>query len=656
MAGNYENPEKLDAVAEVSISQQKLRDFVGAEILSVKADLAQRGTWEMKQQRWFEKRYGVRPTSKNFPWPGASNVHVALVEEKIRKLKPNYINMAFEGDPIVSMTSFGGTPVEIAQNCEILMDYLLKYSMNRVPGKNYLESLVLLVDWMLEKGMSIGKVIWDYHCREFTKVVDTETLSPELQSILKDPQTTDNDLRQIISEEAGLDLNNPDHVERMNKGIKQYRKGDRYIRFLLEDTIYNGPRLIAVDAKELIVPQDTTDIESARRITHRMYFTLNELKAGQRSSKFENVDEITNNKAGQPTIPKDLLDTVKANREGISDYLKGSNLIEVWEIYTWYDINHDGVDEKVVLTLVPSTGTVLRFIEYPYDHGRWPFVVFTYEMNDDRWYAHRGVPELLDSYQTIATNQENAKLDYMTIANSIQFKYRTGSIQPGNIRFIPGQGIAVQRMEDIEQFRVDRLDISFDTEMEKIRRLSEQLIGQPDLALGGLMNGQERRTAAEVNEVVGMSKQIFSLDARLFKNSLQKMYDMILDLFLQYGPEEVWVSVTGGERLKLTRSQIQGDVIIVPNGEFTTLSRTVEENKRFQMLQLALSDQSGATNAYAAWQWYLSYSDPKGAKRILNPPEVYQQIQQQIQQARQLEIQQKMALAGRKTESAGGPA
>jgi len=38
-------------------------------------------------------------------------------------------------------------------------------------------------------------------------------------------------------------------------------------------------------------------------------------------------------------------------------------------LYSYYDIDSDGVEEKVVLTVEPRSQAVLRFIEFPYDHG-----------------------------------------------------------------------------------------------------------------------------------------------------------------------------------------------------------------------------------------------------------------------------------------------
>ncbi|UOF78253.1 portal protein [Caudoviricetes sp.] len=656
------HPEKLETQKQAP-DNDTLADFVNAQIVDIRSACADRTSWELNLTRWFKKRYGVRPVSKSYPWPGASNTHIALVDEKIRKLKPNYVNLAFEGDPIVSMFPIGGTPIEVAQNAEIFMDWLLKYSMNQVPGKNYIESLTLCVDWMLEKGFSVGKVIWEHQVRSFTKVIDLEELPQDIQMLVFDPMTTDEQLAELLAQQASLDITDEKDIKTIRDFIQRIRDGKTKIQLELEEIVYSGPRLIAIDPKEIIVPNDTTDIEQARFIAHRMYMSKLELKSAERSGKYKNVDDILEHGASvsyPSATDYSTLTTVKSNREGVNQFLQRNNLYEVWEIFTYHDLDGDGFDEKVVVTVHPDTGTILRAIQYPYDHGKWPFVVFAFEMNDDRWYSPRGIPDLLDQYQTIVTNQENAKLDRMTLANSLQFKYRNGSINPSQMRFIPGQGIPVQRMDDLQEMQISNLDLSFDTEMNKIRGLAEQLIGQPDLSLSNLQNQQERRTALEVSETVSLGRQLFSLDARLFKNTLQKMYDQIFDLWLQYGPDEVWVTVTGGSQpIRLTRQQIQGNMVIVPNGEYTLLSRTMEQQRLFSVLQMALNDQSGALDLYNAWQEYMLKLDPRLAKRVLIPREQWEQQQvmklQMQQQQQQAETLSKMAAGGHLPAQEGQP-
>jgi len=647
------NPEALEVTNQVGGSTSD--DFIKDLESKIQKDISDRSVRDDKLIRYYKKRYGVRPISKTFPWPGASNIHIFLTDEKIRKMKPNYINIAFEGDPVVTFEALGATAIENATTAENLMDWLLKYYMNQAPGMNYFKSLSIGVDRMLEKGKGFLKVVWDYQDIHTTTFLDVENLPGEIIQAISDPLITDEQLLEVIYQFTDLRVDIDEDVVWANRMVSEFREGKTIIKYRAKTVIYDGPRVIAVDDKDLIVPSFTTDIETATRITHRMYLTENDLKIAKRNGKFKPkaVDKAlefrkttARGDVGDKILSISALLEQKKNREGVSEFSKDSELYEVWEVYTWKDIDGDGVDEKVVITYHPASKAILREIEFPYNHYKWPFVVLDFELNDDRFYSQRGLPEMLDNYQTELTVQENAKLDRMTLANTLQFKYRIGAINPKNIKFIPGQGIPVHRMDDLQELPISNMDISFDTEMEKIRKLSETYIGQPDIDAGSLSGG-ERKTAFEVSEVVSLGKQIFSFDARLFKDSLYKLYSQIFALWTQYGPNVAEVRVTGKKPLQVSKMDLRGRFNIVPTGDFTLLARTLEVQKSFSELQLALTDQSGAMDKYAAWERYLRKSDPKNVERLLNTREEYDQTQQLIAQQQQQQQQFELEKAGR---------
>lgn len=649
------NPESLDRTNKISpvISEDLIRELHG----QIDGDIKDRGVRDDKLVRWYKKRFGMRGQGKSFPWPGASNIHVFLTDEKIRKLKPNYINLAFEGDTVVNFQALGATPIERATAAELLMDWVLKYKMNQAPGINYFRGLSIIVDRMLEKGKGYGKVIWDYQDIHTTTFVDITQLPMQIQQVIQDPLITDEELLAIIYQFSELDPNIDEDVKNANQMVVQFRQGKTTLRYKAKTVVYDGPRVIPVDDKDLIVPSFTTDIQSATRITHRLYLTENDLRISARNGKYlkEAVAEVIDSKQNSRTtksgntdriLSMEQIQVLKRQREGVSEPEHTYDLFEIWEIYFWHDIDNDGVKEKVVATYHPQTQTILRMIEFPYNHYKWPFVVFDYELNDDRFYSQRGIPELLDHYQTELTMQENNKLDRMTLANSLQFKYRIGAINPKNIRFIPGQGIPVHRMDDLQELPINNIDISYDNEMNRIRALAESYIGQPDINLQASMGG-ERRTAFEVSEMVSLGRQVFSFDARLFKDSLVKLYDQIFELWIQYGPDQMEIKATGSEPIVLTKMDIIGNFDIVPSGEFTLLSRTMEVQRAFADLQLAVNDTSGAVDKYNAWEIYFRKANPKNTKRLLRTREQYEQIQAIQQQQQMLQNQYELVKAGR---------
>lgn len=675
-----DHPEAIERNTKVKSAEDEDKKFVDDIIAKVQKDINDRQTRRDKLNRWYEKRYGIRPQVLNFPWPGAPNIHIFLVDEKIRRLKPNYINLVFEGDPVATFQAIGRTPLENAQNAEILMNHLIKYRMNQYPGLNFFKAISLVTDRMLEKGLGWAKIVWSKINSRVSRSIDLNKLSPETLQVLAQPNLTDAILTDLILRQTELKSNKKEDRLEVEKIIKQIRAGEKVIKYKETIVRYNAPIVAPLDDPDIIFPVFITHIQTSPRLCIKIKYTENELNKDFKSGKYENVPELlkklkkdNSDSAAQSDIivvnPNDtqVLEDTKDTREGINMPRKRSELIEVWEIYTWKDIDGDGIDEKIVLTVEPTTGIKLREIAFPYDHDKWPVVGFPYEYNDDRILSPRGIPELLDNYQTELTLQENCKLARMRLSNTLMLKYRIGAVNPKQIRYIPTQGIGVHRMDDIQEMQMSNTDASYDNEMSKLRSLAGVYIGQPDTDLGDFAKGGgERRTAFEVNEAAALGRQIFSFDIRLFKDSLSQMYDQIFELWVQYGPLQDEIKITGGifeevegpdgqmeQKLvttkKLKKSDIVGNFVIVPSSDYSMLSRTFEQQRAFAELELSLKDTSGAIDKYNALQDYFLKIDPKGAQRKLRSRSEFEKIQRQQFEAQQQAIQDKKEIAGRPT-------
>jgi hypothetical protein len=254
------SPESLEFTNQIKVKDPK--EFVGELQEKIKKDLGDRATRDEKMVRWYKKRYGIRPASKSFPWPGASNIHVFLTDEKIRKMKPNYINIAFEGDPVVTFQALGGTPPERATAAELLMDWILKYQMNQAPGLNYFKALSLAVDRMLEKCKGFLKVIWDYQSINANTFFDMRNIPQEIQQYINDPLVTDEELLAVVYQYAEINPEIEEDVKQANSMVAQFRAGEKVLKYKCKSEIYNGPRVVPIDDKDLIVPSFTTDRKS----------------------------------------------------------------------------------------------------------------------------------------------------------------------------------------------------------------------------------------------------------------------------------------------------------------------------------------------------------------------------------------------------------
>jgi hypothetical protein len=127
---------------------------------------------------------------------------------------------------------------------------------------------------------------------------------------------------------------------------------------------------------------------------------------------------------------------------------------------------------------------------------------------------------------------------------------------------------------------------------------------------------------------------------------MQEGYTEYFQMWHAFGPQEVWIRVTGGEQpIKLTKEDLQGQFYFQPTGtigEQDPLAEAAKAQTRIQVLaqikQLGLSEPQFEINMGEAVRDWLEKEDIRLSKRILRErsPEEIQQIVQEQQRQQQL--------------------
>ena len=120
----------------------------------VRAALAARSQWEMRQSRWQEMRHdGERRQVR--PWKGAADMHFPLADMLIEKMKPAYIQQVFAADTIATFTGLDADAARWQIAAGQWFDHVLKQR------SNFEEFVVRAVDTMLVSGRAPVKVRWN---------------------------------------------------------------------------------------------------------------------------------------------------------------------------------------------------------------------------------------------------------------------------------------------------------------------------------------------------------------------------------------------------------------------------------------------------------------------------------------------------------------
>ena len=627
-----EHPEALDNINALKVSDE-LRDFVSALDKDIQESRTDRADWENRQDEYTRKRYGIR-TKKTFPWVGAANFVLPQIDSDINRLKPAYVNLA-QVIPIVTFEPFGPEDVDPARKREYLFDWRMRNEVK------FQKEYLLGVDYALQRGFTLFKITWKFQTRKYTKYLDLSELDQEVLEAIFMPEVTDEILFQIIAESLKPDLTFEENVKSIQDAIAEFREGKTKFEFEFVEKAENRPEVKACDPRQDVTfPVGTTDIQNAHFIDYRYWVSKNDVKIAMQDEKFEKFDDDEIDSWGTRSYQLTTADHLKSIRDGVTTQKRHDDLILLHEVCTWYDINGDGINERVIITY-PDTNpsAVLRFIEVPYDHGMFPYVVVRREINDAEIMASRGIPAIDDDFQTGISTLFNQDIDSGTISTTPTVVARKNSVKNlRNLRYVPGQVVETENgTGDYQVVQNQNLGQGgrFNS-MQYLKAWANDRIGNLTAAISQSNNmpgaGQKgEKTAREVATIESSSTQLQAMDLFVWQLQMADVYYQIDALYEQFGDEDQMIMMTGQKPERISRQEIQGRFNMVPNGRLDNSNPGLRAQKIFGLLQLFINDPDFKGSELK--KIYVNEIDPRLAGRImLTEEEKAMQAQMMAQQ------------------------
>lgn len=653
-------------------SRKDTTEFIHELRAQVADDITARYDWERKLEINYQRRYAQLGRGTDWPFPGASDIVVPTMDMTIDRVKAAEVALFANVRPMCAFLPVMQGTVDQARKLEYYFDWRMRYSC-----PDFFQQLILGLDDRLQTGRTVLKTIYEYQTINEWQTILLKDLPGRLRkfSVLpvggskaadmlyqlsggkiapiskKEFDEQEEVIRNLVESEFELDPEDSIDDKAITDIMKFFRNGEPEVIVKRRAVKKHYPRMVAVDPLHFIVPSYARDIEAADRVTHRMWFTKDQIRGKVRDANWREgtVDIICKDKAG--SFDSNLvngyssIEVSKDMREGISAHA-GEDLHEVYETHCLYDIDGDGVGERVIVTWSPNCEYPFKFIASPFDHGQVPFTPIFYELNDGRYYASRGIPEKISDLDEEVTQQRRAKLNRMTIANSPTFTYRRGSgFQPTKVTWLPGSMYEVTQQGDLSAIQMPNLDISFDREQQILRSEIESYVGTMDAALTNpLSSNKDPRTATEVNAVTNISNQAIGYRTVLLQLGMQRVFEQLWSLDNQFGPDELQYYVLGEQPEHMTRKEIRGKYMIVPRGTVVNSSPEMEAAKALQKMQVLMNfgpalgqDPRYEINVGTALMDYFNALDPIHNQRIIRQrtPEEVQKIQAQQAQAQQ---------------------
>ena len=609
--------------------------------------------WEQSQAKWHKLRMRIKK-SKTSPFIGCSNIRMPTAEIKIRKLKAALVNTVIGIRPVVQAIPSPSGNMNVARKIEKFLDHLI---MNVI---NITNKTIIAIDQELEKGFYLLKPYWRLEITNRIEELSLDDISVEEASMLYNLDTPIDAIKQDIAQRLEVDMSDwvaEDNQKEVDRVVEEILKGKEKVEFRLKDVLYNAPDVSLVSPERCFVPSDSPlNPQECEFVCHEFFMPWFKVKinAEEKSWNKDSVEAIEYWKGRDKDKVKDAsrdetdVERIKSLREGIDRINSASEQVRIWEWYGWYDINDDGVPEKCVITTAPDFGVTLRKITLPFSNGKFPFVKLCYEITDDRWFSHRGIPELIEDIIKEIDVQHMQKIDSQTIRNAPMFVYRAGLVNPNTVKFIPGQGVPVQGMNRLDDTLTvlnsnnPNVEFSYEREQMLLETKVEELIGQVDFTLQSMINKRQPRTLGEVQMQQQNMQMVFSLDATMNVNAFSELFSMIWELWCDNGDDEyefAYFGKDGWEKIKLSREEIQGKYTIVVRGNDQNTNSQVRMQKAQQVMMASANEmaiQMGVIKPHHLAEAYdLFYKEldiPEHQRLHEAPEQLFKEMQMRQQQ------------------------
>lgn len=610
-----------DGAATTQLSQQ---------ILSADRD---RQSWLNRQIALTKLRFGIRPP-KDFPWPGCSNLNIPVIDGQIRRMKPLFMKLLVTPDPVVEFVGEDPEAIESERLAEAEMNWLFKTHMNAI------EPMAFVIDSMLHRGYGVVQVGWDYRYEYECRVLEVASMFPE------GPPQSPNEVITAIATEYDLDLNEPRNAKMLLTAASRILAGEPFVKLAFKSVSCDRPALWDRDPVQIVVPSRTTDYGDAEWICVQHLLSDRRLKQMEADGFFiaGSVSRILDQRAknqkhsgAQDSQSLKLWQDLEDQREKIYG-VENEDQNLVWEVYHWRT-NSDGLMERTVTYIHPRSNTRLSTRPFAMPFKKWPFVRFAFDLTSRRFHSPRGVTAMLESLNREINALHNGRVDGMTIRNSPAYQSPVlAGFKARNFRVIPGQILEVPLGGTITPIGHDRGAYGETVNEENmLQRLAEGYIGTFD---NTLTNGQDNRTATEVNAAVQLAASTSSLDTILFQMSMKEVFQLIWELWLEFRPTEVSYKVLNAkdpttnepQLVSVRKAEINKRFKLYPTGTIANTNHALELSKAREAMQIFAADTSGLINRYELYRYYISLLDTRVARRVLNPPEAAAE-QQAIMQA-----------------------
>ena len=459
----------------------------------------------------FKKHTDLSATGEVFPWSGASDQEVRLVDETINCMVSMSLN-AIRRAHIVA-TPVESDDIERANVISSFIRWLVNSRMDE-----FYDQVELGLNHFYEKGMMVHYVYWesqDLKQQQSIKLDEIAQAMPQMAQVIQDGS---------MDEELSTALKNQFKVSKAKaKGMLRELRKDGETTIPVTRRVINQPRVKALAPDEDVFwPSYCIDPQEAPYVFHVINMTPEQLRSKINTEGWDEefVDSaIELSQRGESDTP---INNLRLQEEVIRDDDDTIRIVYCYQRLLDED-DVPGIYCTILHDRVPELYAKHQLLDY--SHGKYPFVVSTFEKTSKRLYHSRSVAEIGEGPQNVLKIEEDASIDRQSLATMPPLEHPLGRAPT---KWGPGVRIPYRTPGEYRFADTPRYDGG---SMEVRRYTKEQL----DRYIG--------RNAPGVDPVEGQMKQQRNID-KVFQH-LKHVIDQVWTLYQQYGPDEEYFRVTG---------------------------------------------------------------------------------------------------------------
>jgi len=611
MPSQIEPKEKTEKLSPIDSERF---EFIKKLALKVRQDDDAREVWKNKQITAANTRLGIRRQT-NKPWPGYREVPIPLTDKHIRKIKSTYVSVATQMRNPIVVTPETGVEQPLGDEAARDSAQRIAKAINGLLKKRdfqWRKKVTLFVDYFLENGIALFKVIERFFSKSINRTIDLEKmLGAEGLKQIKAISTEE--LKTIMAQREGMDLEDEADSEILDKIVKDIRSGKKVIKFT-KKVVFSEPTVIPEKGINVIVPNGTTDVQSAIRVVHDTWVTLQQLREMADANTYDK--EAIDSLEAEQTMRDDRLTTLhQARNEGVDSERGQNEQFNLREAQCWYKGPKDKSASKWVFTWIERPVTkggrdqetdikVIQEQKFPYEHGKWTWVKHDHELKSNRWFASRGIPEQIRGLQQVTDKMYNNRLIRDEINNSPMVRVDpaiAGSMGGNEIRFKPGQGMIAGEGQIEIMNRVNSTDVSSERLEQQAKAYTEEYVGSTDFTIQSAVSPGGNRTKGEIQIAQANANRLIGTDVALFLETLSEVGNMMYLILKEI--------VTG--------PMVIGGVLLTPDDFLTQVN--VSWSGSIEATDVAFQSQKALQRLEVLFQ----YAAPAG---LMGPEHIYNSI------------------------------